>query len=675
MAREPGRVTLGTRLRSARATAFVGRTEELARFRAAIARPEPAILWIFAPGGTGKSALLHELAAIARAQGTSCIEIDLAAIEASPAAITGALAAGSDGSRPVVLLDSYEHGIAIDAWLRGRLLPTLPADVVLVIAGRNPPALEWRTDRGVQSLLHVVPLGQLDASASRALLAGRGITEEHSHELLSLAHGHALTLVLLGEVLGGREDRRSPASLRDVPEVLAELVARLVREISADEQRRALELCAHARQTNEDLLRGIVDPVRAHELLGWLRALPYASIHADGVALHPIVRDAIDADFRWRDPPGYRALHRAIGRHLLERIQAAPELERDRAFLDLLYLRRVSPIARRIFDFDTLGSGWAEVPRADERELVVALVQAHEGPASAAIARAWFDRRRESFTVLRGSGGEPVAVSLHVVLSAIPSDVIAIDPALTAIGRFAEARGALREGRRIVVTRFSVGRDPSSDGRLRHYRPMLLWLTAPSLAFAVTALADGERWADALVEAGHRREGEFVVDGRVAPLFVADFHARPASEWLLDLLLRDLDAAPAQPEPPTAQQVGLDREALGAALREALEHFTRIDRLRDNALLDSRWLKSRAADAAPSPELLRRLLRELVAAMHDDPRDGKLARALEAAFVHPAGSREAAAERIDVPFSTFRRHVAKGIERLEEMLWSHERPR
>ena len=87
MDREPAPGTLGARLRSARKSSFVGREEEVSRFRAVLERPDPAIVWMYAPGGTGKSALLRELGEIALAQACCCVEIDFASCEASPAAI------------------------------------------------------------------------------------------------------------------------------------------------------------------------------------------------------------------------------------------------------------------------------------------------------------------------------------------------------------------------------------------------------------------------------------------------------------------------------------------------------------------------------------------------------------------------------------------------------------
>jgi len=40
--------------------------------------------------------------------------------------------------------------------------------------------------------------------------------------------------------------------------------------------------------------------------------------------------------------------------------------------------------------------------------------------------------------------------------------------------------------------------------------------------------------------------------------------------------------------------------------------------------------------------------------------------------MHPAPTQEAAAELLDIPFSTYRRHLTSGIQRLTEILWREE---
>ena len=49
-----------------------------------------------------------------------------------------------------------------------------------------------------------------------------------------------------------------------------------------------------------------------------------------------------------------------------------------------------------------------------------------------------------------------------------------------------------------------------------------------------------------------------------------------------------------------------------------------------------------------------------------------LHRVLDRTFVHAAPNQEGAAEVLDLPFSTYRRHLAKAIERLTDLLWAVE---
>ncbi|MFI9769625.1 hypothetical protein ACIHJG_22540 [Streptomyces sp. NPDC052415] len=47
-------------------------------------------------------------------------------------------------------------------------------------------------------------------------------------------------------------------------------------------------------------------------------------------------------------------------------------------------------------------------------------------------------------------------------------------------------------------------------------------------------------------------------------------------------------------------------------------------------------------------------------------------RALVTTYLKGAPTQEAAAERLDLPFSTYRRHLTSGVERVAELLWQHE---
>ena len=80
--------TVADRLEGARRRGFVGRAAELELFRAALEAPEPpfSVLWIFGPGGVGKTTLLGALAAAARAAGREPVLVDMRAVEPSPPA-------------------------------------------------------------------------------------------------------------------------------------------------------------------------------------------------------------------------------------------------------------------------------------------------------------------------------------------------------------------------------------------------------------------------------------------------------------------------------------------------------------------------------------------------------------------------------------------------------------
>jgi len=56
-------------------------------------------------------------------------------------------------------------------------------------------------------------------------------------------------------------------------------------------------------------------------------------------------------------------------------------------------------------------------------------------------------------------------------------------------------------------------------------------------------------------------------------------------------------------------------------------------------------------------------------ALQHSPRQVKLYRALYHTYFQPVPRQERAAEVLDLPFSTFRRHLKAGVTQLTDMLW------
>jgi adenylate cyclase len=131
--------------------------------------------------------------------------------------------------------------------------------------------------------------------------------------------------------------------------------------------------------------------------------------------------------------------------------------------------------------------------------------------------------------------------------------------------------------------------------------------------------------------------------------------------------------------PPDAAGMGsapdthtlLTHSDFGSAVRDALRHYVRTDLLAGNALLHAQLL-TRSGPGAATPQALKALIAETAESLFANQRDQRLYRVLELTYFNPAPKQEAAAERLGMSFSTYRRHLAAGVDRLTEWLWQRE---
>jgi hypothetical protein len=112
---------------NARQQHFVGRCREVVAFRRR--RSVQRVLFVHGQGGIGKTTLLLEYRARARAAGRSVVQIDGRDIDPSPEGLETAVQLAldhHDDRQPitqllagaVLLIDSYEQLTPIDGWLR-----------------------------------------------------------------------------------------------------------------------------------------------------------------------------------------------------------------------------------------------------------------------------------------------------------------------------------------------------------------------------------------------------------------------------------------------------------------------------------------------------------------------------------------------------------------------------
>jgi hypothetical protein len=672
--------TVADRLRGARRRRFVGRAAELELFRGALEAAEPSlsVLWIHGLGGVGKTTLLGALADVAAEAGSEPTWIDLRAIEPSPPAF---LAEAGDAlaarTRPVLLLDTFEAGVALEDWLRDEFVPALPGGALVVVAGRDPPAEAWRQDPGWRDLLRVISLRNLDGDDGRAFLRSAGVADELHDRVLELTHGHPLALSLLLDVLSQRGDR-PPLELSAVPDVVGRLVGSFVAGVPTRRHRRALELAAHARFTTAGLLRSALGEEEGDELFAWLRGLSFVECAPYGLFPHDLAREVIDADLRWRDRAAYAEVHQAVRRDVVERIMRTRGREQQRALTDLIFLHRGNPNAPPFWDWESLGQVYADTAAPADGEAIAAMVEQHEGPESAAIVAEWFRRRPDLFAPFRAGGAEPVGFLAQVSLDDAHEQDLAWDPCVPAVLAHARRHAPPRAGDEVLVGRFMMDRDayqaPSRSFNVVTTRTTQEWVSRPRLSWYYIVFADPEAAAPMMAYIDFQRvaEADFEVGGRRYGVFARDWRRGGASSWLELMGERELGAEPpaAGAQPAVGPVLALSQPEFAAAVRRALRDLHHPDALAANALARARVVREREAIAPAAA--VRALVEEAIASLSADPRDGKLLRALERTYLRPAPTQEAAADVLGLPFSTYRGHLTRGIERVVDWLWQRE---
>ncbi|HEX4246972.1 MAG TPA: BTAD domain-containing putative transcriptional regulator [Pseudonocardia sp.] len=525
-----GRGVLADRLQAVRERGFVGRTAERALFGSALAGWPSAFVTLFlhGPGGVGKTTLLRRLADDATAAGRTVLRVDGRLVSSSTSAFSAA--AGSALSTPnlVLMIDNFEQCQALESWLREDFLPQLPEDVLVVIAGRNPPTPSWRTDPSWAGALRVETLRDLSPADAAALLLARGVAPELHASLLGFAGGHPLALTLAAEVAaraGARLTVHAPS--RDVIEAM---LAQLVGTVPSPEHRLALQVCAHAYSTTEDLLRTVLPGGDAPALFSWLRGLPFIESGTDGIFPHDVVRDALEMDLHWRDPVSYEEIHRRVRNYVLGEL-----IGRKITGIDALWtarsLRQQNIAVPKALLSRLDGLIEERALRPDDRAAVIAMAGSAEGAQSEEIARFWLARQPGAFTIYRHrENGELISFAMRVVLDRPSVDENAVDPLVAA----AWEQAALMppgDGEHIAVARRVARPDAHLMPSVPVEDPERLTVSRPytgerRLAWSYLAVEDAEFWQPLM---GYLDQIRIpltpVIDGRAFGVFAHDWRA------------------------------------------------------------------------------------------------------------------------------------------------------
>lgn len=674
--------TVGGLLAERRRQMFVGRQAEESLFRAALTAPGALsrVLFVHGPGGIGKSSLLRRYGDIAAELGVNVVRLDGRGLEPTPPALLRAVGAESMDDvdldpATVLMIDTYEQLAELDDWLRAEFLPLLPAGVLTVLAGRESAGSAWRADPGWCDLLRVVPLRNLERAECREYLRTRGVPEPLQERAVDISHGHPLGLSLLADlVVSGGDAVDDPLT----PDLVATLLRSFVDVLPSGPRRVALEICALARTTDEALLRDGLGVDDAHDVFTWLRGLSFIETGPEGLVPHDLAREVLVADLRWRDPEGYERVFRRIQDHVLGRLRTSTGRQQQRLLYDAKYMHRHQRISRGWADWDTFGRHYPEPARAGDGAEILELVTHWEGEESAAIAEHWWRLQPSGFQTVRHHDGRLRGVLAVIDLTRATEAEVAADPGAAAALHYAEAKLRRRPGDVVTQWRFCVDRDayqdPSPTTDIGPVLSIQHWLRTPRLAADFLTFHRPERRDEyfTFYEIPRAVGADFDVGGRTYGLFVRDFHRLPLDDWLRVMFDRDLagDAGPMD-RPATVEPVLLSEPDFAQSVRAALRDLRRPEALAGNPLVRSALVLGAAQDRTAT-ELLASLVRRTVERLADDERDHKLYRVLDRTYLRPAATQERAAELLDLPLSTYKRHLNRGIDRVIAELWHQE---
>nr|WP_249816757.1 AAA family ATPase [Bradyrhizobium sp. 160] len=544
-------ISMGDRLRGVALRRFVGRETELGALRASISpsAPSTSLYFIHGPGGIGKTTLLERLRAEAVTSDVGFFMIDAAGIPPRPEALIGAARSAiepdskADGidvlasgrlvsGRNVLVIDSFEHLEPASGWVRDTLLPSLPSQTTVVLAGRQPPDSHWTAHPLWCTAMQCIGLDSLSRTDSAHLLTAYGVGEDAHAAILDLCHGHPLALVMLAAEV--RRADHVPQGLG--PDIVRELTRRCVAEAPTPQHRTALEVCAQALTTTAPLLSDVVDSASAPMLFEWLAMQNYVRVSPHGLQPHELVRAAIDEELRWRDPQALRRLQHSISRHLIRRLRDGRDILRTG--VELQFLGRHSPLMQRYFDYPTMGSITVGPATEADSSGIARLRDGALPPAERVLFEHWSRHSATRALVARQRDGMVCGVTLVLRLGGLDDRSAAIDPVVDAVC------GVLGDGLHdpdgiavSLMSRFTI-----PEGERRGLNPAMnalqichstLWATERNLRFYVVVSVHPDHFAPLLEGTGFLRMPacDLVIDGLPIGCFVRNWQTEPWLEW------------------------------------------------------------------------------------------------------------------------------------------------
>ena len=644
--------TLGELIDQRERGRFVGRVRELSLLEDCLGnRPPASVVLVHGPAGIGKSSLLRELARRARVAAWDVFFVEGRELPPRPDALEAALAGARASQRPLVLIDTYERMTGLDGRLRRDLLPALPGEAVVVVAGRGVPDPAW-FDGGWQEVVREIHLAALGHTEALRLLAAHGVDPARTDAIADWAQGSPLALALAAET-AARDESWNPLHDSEHPEVLHSLIRRIVDGELRGERLSALAVASIARVTTPELLAAVLPESDTTAAYDRLRELSFSEPLADGLALHELVRRTLQADFRKRDPDRERELRRRIADHLYEQAQRQGPL----VAIELAHLIE-NPTIRWGFGWEGSIEHRIDVVRPGDAEIAAAELADRGFAAWWEASKLFFAEAPERVAVARDKNDRVSGYAIAMSQATAPPFARS-DPLLGPWLAHAEAAAHLGDS---VLWRDSIDFTRDSRGRVQAMLGVagVLRSGAPNPRFAYMPINPAMRAAMQFAQAmsaEHLSELDLEVPGARIECHRIDYGPGGLTAAERAVVYRELGL----PDPRTpAQDVAPELETVRAALRA----FRVPAELARSPLAQGRSADERA-------ESVRTLLRDAAERAFGDTDNEKLLKlVLVRGYLEPEGSHEQAADELHLSRAAYFRRLRTSTERLAEYLAS-----
>lgn len=288
---------------------FVGRSAERRVVADLFDDATPSrILYVYGPGGIGKSTLVRHAAREAKRSGFHVDMLDTRVGSQGLEASLGRFGEDQCDPRCVVLDEADLLGSELEI-VRDRLVDELSASARIIFAGRRPPAPSWRTD-GLDSVLVDLALLPLPEDEADQLLDAHGVEHGRIAEIIAWAQGSPLALTVAALTPPGPQTAPIDQTLE------ARLTSWLAGSSSLGVATDVLDVAAVAPVVDARLIAAALPGRATRDAMTRLTALPVVEMLGDRAVLHPVLASVITSRLAARTPERYRSLKKRIVEHL-----------------------------------------------------------------------------------------------------------------------------------------------------------------------------------------------------------------------------------------------------------------------------------------------------------------------------------------------------------------------